>query len=163
MARFVYRLEPLLDQKKALKKDAETAFGERQKELLAAQDRMNELMECEKKAQQQKKDFRGNLLNGGGEGRAITNRVDRLRFLEQLEADAKNDVFSQRLAIEECEQRLAEARQVMTERSREVEVLSKHREQSEQEFWSEINRKEALEQDEIGATLYEARRRRTQL
>jgi len=40
-------------------------------------------------------------------------------------------------------------------------VLSKHREKCEQEFRSEEERKEALEQDEIGATLYEARRRRT--
>ena len=162
MSRFVYRLEALLDQKKALKKDAETAFGARQKELHEAQERLKELMESQKQAQQKKKDFRNNLLIGGGEGRDINNRVERLRLLEQQEADARNDVFSQQLVIEESEQRLMAARSEMTERSREVEVLSKHREQSEKEFWNEINRKEALEQDEIGATLYEARRRRTQ-
>lgn len=160
MQRFVYRLEPLLEQKQALKKESETAFGARQQELRDAQTRLSELKEAENQAKLKKKEFRGNLLSGGGEGRAISNRVERLRFLEQQESDARNDVFSQQLAIEECEQRLEQARQEMTERSREVEVLTKHREKSEEEFWSEVNRKEALEQDEIGATLYEARRRR---
>src|SRR5579862_8783284 len=120
MARFVYRLEPLLEQKKALKKDAETAFGARQKELHEAQERLKELMEGEQQAQKKKQAFRSGLLAGGGEGRAIANRVERLRFLEQVEMDARNDVFSQQLALEECEKRLVEARQEMTERSREV-------------------------------------------
>jgi len=161
MARFVYRLETLWEEKQAKKKDAEMAFGERRKELREAQARLEELTGCEKQARQRKRDFRSGLLAGGGEGRAISNRVEHLRFLEQREADAKNDVFSQRLAVEECEERVKAARQEMTDCSREVEVLSKHREKSEQEFWSEVNRKEALEQDEIGATLYETRRRRT--
>jgi len=161
MARFVYRLEALWEQKQGLKKDAETAFGDRQKELRAAQNHLDELIGKEKQAQKTRQEFRSGLLSGGGEGRAITNRVERLRFLEQQESDAKNDVFSQRLAVEDCEQRLRAARQEMTERSREVEVLSKHREKSEQDFRDEVDRKEALEQDEIGATLYEARRRRT--
>jgi hypothetical protein len=160
MARFVYRLETLLEQKQALKKEAETAFGERQKELRQAEARLEELVDLEKHAQRKKQDFRLRLLAGGGEGRAITDRVAHLRFLEQQESDARNDVFSQQLAIEESQNRLKAARQEMADRSREVEVLTKHREQSEQEFWSGVNRKEEMEQDEIGATLYEARRRR---
>ena len=161
MERFVYRLETLWDQKKALKKDAETAFGARQKELRDAQAQLEKLIRAEKQVQKKKQDFRAALLVGTSEGRAIASRVEHLRLLERQEADARDDVFSQRLAVEECEHRLDAARQEMAERSREVEVLSKHREKCEQDFWDEVNRKEALEQDEIGATLYEARRRRT--
>jgi len=161
MGRFVYRLEPLWDQKKALKKDAETAFGARQKELRDAQAQLEKLLGVEKQVQKKKRDFRAALLAGTSNGRAIASRVEHLRLLERQEADARDDVFSQRLAVEECEHRLDAARQEMTERSKEVEVLSKHREKCEQDYWTEVNRKEALEQDEIGATLYEARRRRT--
>jgi len=161
MARFVYRLQALWEQKQELKKNAETAFGARQKELREAQKRLEELTGIEKQAAKKKQDFRMRLLAGGGEGRTINNRVDQLRLLERHEADARDDVFSQKLAVEECESRLQAARQEMTERSREVEVLAKHREKCEQEFWNEVNRKEALELDEIGATLYEARRRRS--
>ena len=161
MGRFVYRLEPLWDQKKALKKDAETAFGARQKELRDAQAQLEKLLGVEKQVQKKKRDFRAALLAGTSNGRAIASRVEHLRLLERQEADARYDVFSQRLAVEECEHRLDAARQEMTERSKEVEVLSKHREKCEQDYWTEVNRKEALEQDEIGATLYEARRRRT--
>ena len=161
MGRFVYRLEPLWDQKKALKKDAETAFGARQKELRDAQAQLEKLLGVEKQVQKKKRDFRAALLAGTSNGRAIASRVEHLRLLERQEADARDDVFSQRLAVEECEHRLDAARQEMTERSKEVDVLSKHREKCEQDYWTEVNRKEALEQDEIGATLYEARRRRT--
>ena len=160
MERFVYRMQMLWEQKEEQKKNAETAFGARQKELRDAQSRLDELVGVEKQVQKKKQDFRGALLIGAGEGRAIVNRVEHLRFLERQEADARDDVFSQRLAVEECEHRVETARQEMTERSRELEVLSKHREKCEQEFRNEVNRKEALEQDEIGATLYEARRRR---
>jgi flagellar export protein FliJ len=161
MARFVYRLEALWEQKQELKKQAETAFAARQNELREARKRLEELIEAERQAAGKKKGFRQKLLAGGGEGRAIHNRVDQLRLLERHEAGARDDVFSQKLAVEECEERLEAARDEMAERSREVEVLARHREKCEQEFQNEENRKEALELDEIGATLYEARRRRS--
>jgi flagellar biosynthesis chaperone FliJ len=61
--------------------------------------------------------------------------------------------------LEGCEERLAEARRDLGEITREVEVLHKHRERLEQRFLREIERKDALEQDEIGNVLYMSRRR----
>jgi flagellar biosynthesis chaperone FliJ len=92
-------------------------------------------------------------------GREAGVRKDYLRGLEQDVEAAKDAVFSQRLVVEEVEERLASARSQLAERTRDVEILEKHRDRLEQRYRRDVARKEAIEQDEVGNMLYLSRRR----
>jgi flagellar biosynthesis chaperone FliJ len=162
MAPFRYRLQPLLDEKISLKERAAEALAERQKEVRAEERKLEDLQERERGLGDRKAQFRRGLLAGAAgafNGRDAALRRDYLRGLDQDAEDARDACFSQKLAVEESAERLAEAQRELAERSREVEILEKHRRRLEQRFLREAERKEALEQDEIGNMLYMSRRR----
>lgn len=157
---FKYRLQPLLDGKIELKEEAERKLAGRQKEVRAEEERLSQLEARARGLGETKESFR-RAPRTGLTGRGAEFRRDYLRGLDQDIEDARNACFSQRLALEEAQERLAEARRELAERTREVEILEKHRERLERRFRREIERKEALEQDEIGNMLYASRRRAT--
>lgn len=164
MPGFKYRLQPLLDEKLQLKEDAEEQLAVRQKELRAEQNKMENLEARVRELGDKKAQFRRNLLAGAAgplNGQAAALRRDYLMGLEQDTDQAKDACFSQRLAIDEALERVAEARRELAERTREVEILNKHRDKLKQRFEREAERKDALEQDEIGNMLYMSRRRAT--
>jgi flagellar export protein FliJ len=158
---FRYRLDPLLERRKAAKQEAEADLAARQKELRETQRYAEELAGKERDARERKDTARRTLLEGGRNGRTLAHRKDHLRFLEQVVVEARNETFVQRQEVERCVERLVDAQRILAERSREVEVLEKHRERSEQRWEKEVERKEALEQDEIGSSQFVARRRRS--
>jgi len=161
MSAFRYRLEPLLEQKQEARKEAERAAIERERELQAETDRLEALERRERELTERRSQMRREILGKpGGEvvARQAEERAAYIRAIgEDIEA-ARNDVFSQRLAIEECEERLNEARRAAEDARREVEVLNKHRARQEQRFLREAQAKEELELDEIGNALYMTRR-----
>jgi type III secretion system (T3SS) protein YscO len=63
-------------------------------------------------------------------------------------------VFSQELAVDEVRGVVREAEMKTSERKRAVEILEKHRAKLEKRFLTEIEQKEALEQDELGNVMY---------
>ena len=104
------------------------------------------------------------LLSQDGQpisGVEIARRREQLTSVTlDLEA-AKDSVFAQQLFIEECKEQVDAAQRHLAKCSRDVEVLNKHREKLEQRFRRELDRKEALELDEIGNMLYAGKTRRT--
>ncbi len=163
MPTFKYRLQPLLDQKIDLKKQAEEALGQRQKELRDEQQKLEEFHRQHRELTIKRERLRREVL-ASPEAEPLTGSEVRRRteYLKRLQLDvdaAKDAIFSQKLLIEECEERLSEARRQLAQCSREVEILKKHREKLEQRFHREVERKEAVEQDEIGNMLYMRRRR----
>ncbi len=165
MATFRYRLQPLLDQKSREKEEAEEALAERQKELRAERQKLEELRKKEEQLAAQRDGLRRSLLDGGSErpvtGDEIRRRVERLRALGQDVETARDAVFSQKIVIEEAEERLENARRQVAECTRQVEILTKHRSKLERRFLAEAERKEALEQDEIGNILFMRNRQST--
>jgi hypothetical protein len=98
-------------------------------------------------------------LTGAAEGLQLRRKVDDLSLLGRKIEDAKDEVMSLRLEIEERQEQVTLAIGEVATATRELEALKKHRAKSERRFLAELERKEAAAQDEIAATLHETRRR----
>jgi flagellar export protein FliJ len=162
MAKFRFRLQPLLEQKEKLLDDAEKQMTARQKELEAERAEMERLKQREKDLIAQRQDLRLNMLKTA-EGERLTGEelVRRRTFVEALGQDiesARDAVFSQRMVLEECEEKLAKAKAYVAECKREVEILVKYRDRLQERHRKEEERKEELELDEVGNMLYMAKR-----
>ncbi|PYX42294.1 MAG: hypothetical protein DMG81_01965 [Acidobacteria bacterium] len=164
MAQFVYRLRLLLEQKEELKKEAERELALRQKELEAQREHLEVLQRREQELVEKRDRMRRELLNKSGEQDALTAHEvrERAEFVKvmgvQIE-EAKNDVLVQRTVIETCEVKVQQAKSLVEEAKREVEILTKHRAKQEERFMREERVKEELELDEIGNVLFTTRRR----
>lgn len=166
MTQFTYRLQPLLEQKEELKKEADREVIRREQELqtqLAALEsltrRVQELVEKRQHARQE-------LMTKPGDAWALTaaDVLKRSEFIKVLGSEireAENDVSAQRVVIETCETVLKEAKAHAAEAQREVEVLNKHRDKQQERFRREEEAKEEVALDEIGNVLYSTRRRPT--
>ena len=155
---FKYRLQPLLDQKIALKHQAEEALGMRQRELQAEKQKLEEASQRQRELTQKKDQLRQQLLSPPPQqllkGDEIRRRLDYLRGVGADADAAKDAVFAQRLAVEESQERVGEARHHLAECSRAVEILEKHREKLSKRFQQQVERTEAMEHDEIGNMLH---------
>lgn len=159
---FKYRLQLLLDGRIQLKQEAEQRLAARQRELRTERERLEELDAEVGRVAKVKSEFRARLLSGteaAVSGRDAAISRDYLRGLDQDLETARDACFSQRLVLEEAEERLSAARRELAECTREVEILEKHKARLEQRFVRELARKEAIEQDEIGNMLFMNRSR----
>ncbi|HBY58820.1 MAG TPA: hypothetical protein DEH78_03300 [Solibacterales bacterium] len=160
MSVFVYRLQTLLDRKQAVREDAERRLAERLRELeeerqrLAARER--EAREASALAAAER--MRLMAVEGGSvSGRELRQRAANLDLLLRLASEAKDAVFEQKIAVNDAEDRLEEARRALAEAVRDVEVLNKHRERAKSRFHREQERKEAVEMDEARTVLFHKR------
>jgi len=162
MATFKYRLQPLLDQKIQRQEEAEKTLAARIRELAAEQRKLKELEQRQRELAVKKQTRRREILvPRSGESVSGGEVQRRSEYLQGLEADleqARGAVLAQDLTVEESKERLAQARRNLTACSRQVEILKKHRDKLEQRFRREIERKEALELDDVGNTLFLSRR-----
>jgi flagellar FliJ protein len=162
MARFRFRLQPLLEQKEKAQEQAEKEMTARQKELEAERAEMERLKQRERDLIEQRQELRLNIMKTA-EGERLTGEelVRRRTFVEALGQDietARDAVFSQRMVLEECEERLQKAKARVAECKREVEILVKYRDRLQERHRKEEERKEDLELDEVGNMLYMAKR-----
>ena len=97
----------------------------------------------------------------GTSGEGMRLRRDYIERLQQECADASEATRAQELGVSEAEERLAGARQLLASRSRDVEVLEKHRSRLEARFNGEAARKEALDQEEMANVIFLQGRRAT--
>jgi flagellar export protein FliJ len=162
MSAFRFRLQPLLDRKNELKEEAEKALLARQKELAAEQERLEAARRHEQDLIEKKQRLRREIMvNQGGviSGDEVRRRVEFIRFVGQEVDTAKEGVYAQQLVVAEAETRLKAARRHLVECTRDVDVLVKYRERQEARFLRDLERKEALELDEIGNVMFTNRRR----
>ena len=162
---FKYRLDPLLNQKTQVKQDAEQSLAERSRELSDEEKRLAEVKQQEAELLSLKERAKNELLNPGGgkqiTGEEIRRRLDYLRGVDHDVETARGEVFAQKQAVDESQEKLIQARQFLAECAREVEVLEKHRDKAEARYVQQVERKEANELDEIGAHLFISKRRLT--
>jgi flagellar biosynthesis chaperone FliJ len=161
MAVFQYRLQLLLDLKLHRREELERALAERQRELaaekvaLAELERAQEAMKC-KLAEA----LRARLTAGSSAcGYTLGLHSEYLRGLNGDVQAANGAASAQRVRVGEFQDRVAEARRQLSEAAREVEVLKKHRDRLEKSFRRAAEKKEALEQDEMGGITFNQRRR----
>lgn len=159
MGIFRYRLQPLLDQKAAKKEDAEQHLATCRKKLREAQEQLAERMARQKEMEAQRLERRRALLADEAAGADVQHRVNDVALMARRIEDMKDEVMSLRLHIEECKEKVEMAVAALAEAVREVEVLKKHRAKGEQRFRAEVERKDAIAQDEIASAMFETRRR----
>lgn len=159
MAKFVYRLETVLEQKKELRDRAQEELTQAIAEQKREEEILDQLRNKERALRDNKAELKAQLLSGQRTAEALRNRCNYLKRLdEELEA-AGAEVFGQRILVDELLEKTDMARLRLADAIKEAEALEKHRERQYAEFRAEIERKEALELDEA-ATQSHLRARR---
>lgn len=163
MAQFTYRLQRLLEQKEEARKEAERELTRREQQLEAQRATLRSLQQRERELVERREHMRRDVLKQPGEGVAlaaseVTKRSEDVKVVGLQIEDAKEDVSSQRVVVEQCEARVQQAIRCVEEARREVEVLTKHRTKQEERFQRALQLQEELELDEIGNVLNAVRR-----
>jgi len=166
MTQFNYWLQPLLEQKEELKKEADREVNRREQELQTQQAALESLQRRVQELVEKRQHARQELMTKPGAAGALTANdvLKRSEFIKVLGTEireAESDVSAQRVVIETCESEVQEAKEQAAEAQREVEVLNKHREKQQERFRREEEAKEEVALDEIGNVLYSTRRRPT--
>jgi hypothetical protein len=164
MTQFVYRLQLLLERKEEAKKESEKQLAEREKDLQEQVEILEALQQGEQKLIAQRQQLRRDLLRKSDETESLTarevqERQDYLKLVGLQIEEARREVLSQRVVVEQYESRVMEARHHVEEARREVEVLTKHRARQEERFLRDLQVKEELALDEVGNVLFTTRRR----
>jgi flagellar biosynthesis chaperone FliJ len=161
MAPFQYRLQPLLDLKLERRKRLETELVERQLQLAAEHRVLAELgQNQEALAARLVQALRSRLAAGQSpNGYTLGLHTEYLRGLGGEVEAASGAVSAQQLRVREFQDRVTEARCLLAESAREVEVLTRHRERLEKRFLRTVERKESMEQDEMGSIMTIRKRR----
>jgi flagellar export protein FliJ len=160
MPTFKYRLQPLLDIKIERKEALEQELALRRKELAAEQEALAELERAQATLTLRLAEALRARLGAGlhASGHVLEQHTDYLRGLSGDVTAGKSAVSAQRLRVRDFEDRVAQARRSLAEAAREVDVLEKHRERLEQRFARALERKEAVEQDEMGGIIFNQKR-----
>lgn len=159
MAKFVYRLETVLEQKKELRDRAQEELTQAIAERKREEEILDQLRNKERALRDNKAELKAQLLSGQRTAEALRNRRNYLKRLdEELEA-AGAEVFGQRILVDELLEKTDMARLRLADAIKEAEALEKHRERQYAEFRAEIERKEALELDEAATQSYLRARR----
>jgi hypothetical protein len=154
---FRYRLQTLLDRKVREKEEAQQALAVAQRDLRKEQD---ELESCRREQQVREERLRharsGWLFTAAGvsTGEAMRLRRSHVLRLEHECFEAAGETRSQELSVAEAADRLAAARETLASRSRDVEVLEKHRARLARRFQDDAARKDALEQEEMANLVF---------
>jgi flagellar biosynthesis chaperone FliJ len=157
MAQFQYRLQTLLDQKMREKEQAQQDLAAAQKELRAEETELETCRLQQQGAEARLRNARAEMrfpVNGGSSGEWLCLRRDYIGRLMGECDDASDVTRTQELRVSEAEERLADARQTLASRSRDVEVLEKHRGRLERRFNNEAERKMALDQEEMANVIF---------
>ncbi len=160
MAVFSFRLQTVLDQKLDTQAKARAAVAERQRLLEEQQSILLQLVEDEKRIQRSIVRARDALLlatvtNSGAD---VQRKNDYLAALRKDLSAAHDQMLIEQFAVEEAQMNLDKAQAYALECFREAEKLKRYRAKLEKRFFAEAVKKEELEQDELGTTMYLSRR-----
>jgi len=161
MAHFQYRLQPLLDLKLEYRKALERALAALRLELAAEEAALVELRKTHDALKVRFAEALRARLSADSivQSRNLDQHTHYLRGLAaDLEA-AAGAAAAQRIRIAGFQDRVTAALRQLAQAAHEVEVLNKHRERLERGFLRMEERKEALEQDEMGSIVFNRGRR----
>jgi hypothetical protein len=153
-----------LDQKVRAKEEAQHGLAEAQRNLRKEQDELDACRREQEAAAERLRNARAEALSvAAGAASGEWMRLKRLHIhrLEDQDEHAAAETRAQELSVTEAEERLSAARETLASRSRDVEVLEKHRARLERRFREEAARKEALDQEEMANVIFLQGRRTT--
>jgi YscO-like protein len=160
-----YRLQPVLDSKEKRKKETEKHLAEVRKEVARQEKILQEkeaaVVQAVQKKDQYVADFQ-TKLNAGMETGKITAAKAYIELLKKNIELAKKKVEEQKKVIEEWKNKEQEALHQVTEATKEMKVIEKHKENWSDSVKKEIEFNEEKEQEEVAQNLYEQFRRQKQ-
>lgn len=157
-----YRLQPVLDKREKKKKDAEKALADAraslEKQNAILKQREEDVVKAVEKKDQYSKDFMTKMQAGMETGKISAGKAY-LEVLKQNIVMAQKKVEDQKKVVQGCEQKLQAAVTQLTEATKEMKVIEKHKENWQDGLKREIQEKEDREQEEVAQTLYEQHRK----
>src|SRR5262249_26521859 len=150
-------LQTLLDQKVQAKEEAQHALATAQRELRTEQDELGTCRHEQDVRAERLRRKRAECLApsvGGSSGELMRLRRGHIERLHDHWLEASKATRAQEVSVTEAEERLGAARRTLASRSRDVEVLEKHRARLERRFNNEVERKEALDQEEMAHVIF---------
>jgi hypothetical protein len=163
-SRFIYRLQLLLEHKEEAKKEAERDLLNEEEQLQSQLKILESLRLQEQDLRTRREQARRDLLAAPQleeealSAQEVQQRSGYVKELGHQIEQARNDVLSQQIVIEERELSVELAKERVKQARREVEILVKHRSKQEERFLREEQAKEELMLDEVGNVLYTTRR-----
>ena len=158
-----YRLQPVLDSKEKKKKDAEQALAEARKELAKQQQLLQERENDVLKAVETKQEFTAQFMEKMDQGMdlpKITQGKAYIEVLKQKIVTAKKKVEDQKKVVALSEKKVETAIGKLTETTKEMKVIEKHKENWIDTEKRELEAKEEKEQEEVAQNIYQQSRRR---
>ncbi|MCM1386298.1 MAG: flagellar export protein FliJ [Bacillus sp. (in: Bacteria)] len=143
MAKFIYRMQSILNIKNQMENQAKLELGQAQKRLLEEEERLKELY-----------DRKESYLEEGRKLRLESLKVQSLRDNEYAIARMDEFIEAQKENIRRAEMQVEEARLKLQEIMQERKMQEKLREKAFQKFMAEENAKEGKEVDELVSYTY---------
>lgn len=147
MARFVYRMQSILNIKIQMENQAKMEFGQAQRRLLEEEERLEGLYN--------RKEF---YLEEGRKLRMDSLKVLSLRDNEYAVARMEEYIEAQKESVRNAELQVEEARQKLQEVMTERKAQERLREKAFEQFMQEENAREGKEVDELTSYTYGQKR-----
>ena len=157
-----YRLKTVLDLRQRAKQEAARWLARRREELAAAQAELVRRELAVVACQQEQKVKHAKLLEKLADGLEVNKAVNHRAHLADLRDQEKRlqvAVAEQKLAAQRAENEVEKAVDGLIKATREAQVIEKHQEGWRVKTRREDERREQKLSDEIGAILYEKRRK----
>lgn len=159
-----YRLQALLEIRARAKEEAERAYSAALKALEKEKAELARLeADLERRKRERKEKVAAYLKEVMAKGAGINGMNMMARFEERLkdeEAQVALEVERQRESVKVAERLVEQKRREMTEATKELKAIEKHRENWQKQIRQERQQREELNQEEIGNALFLARQRK---
>ncbi len=146
MARFVYRMQNILELKEKLEEQEKNNFAMRQRQLNEEQEILDKLLEHLNALEEEGKALRLSVID-------VLKITENERSVEYAEEEVKK----QRIKVRVAEKNLEAARTRMQEAIQERKIHEKMREKAFERFIAEMNAAEVKEIDELTSYVYGTR------
>lgn len=143
MAKFVYRMQSILNIKNQMETQAKMELGQAQRRLMEEEERLSELY-----------DRRRGYLEEGRKLRKEALKVQSLRDNEYALARMEEFIEDQKLNVRKAEEKVEAARAKLEEIMKERKAQEKLRERAFEQFVHELNAQESKEVDELTSYTY---------
>ena len=147
MAKFIYRMQSVLDIKQKLEEQAKNEFAKARLQLTLEEDRLQKLMERRNSYMEEGKKLRESSLNV----RDILENRDAIENMKRL-------ITAQQRTVKKAEEMLETAREKLTEAMKESKTQEKLKEKAFKTFMKEENARESREIDELVSYTYGQKR-----
>lgn len=147
MAKFIYRMQSILDIKEKLEEQARMEFAQANAHLAAEEEKLLKLKERRAFYEQQGRDLQTDSLN-------IQEIIENREAIARI----KEFIVLQQKAVLRAEEAVEEARLKLTQAMQESKTQNKLKEKAFEEFIREENAREAKEVDELTSYTYGQKR-----